>query len=80
MIVSSPILTPRVKESCVLALCACLRPRSPKSWFPGVWSGGNQAKLLIHQGRVYVGVDLLHSTAFSSLKAVYKRLELPFLV
>lgn len=46
----------------------------------GVELGSNQAKLLIHQGRIYVGVDLLHSIAFSSLEAVYIRLERPFLL
>ena len=46
----------------------------------GVEWGSNQAKRLIHQRCVYVGVDLLHSIAFSSLEAVYIRLEQPFLV
>lgn len=46
----------------------------------GVEMGSNQAKLLIHQGRIYVGVDLLRSIAFSSLEAVYIRLEWPYLV
>lgn len=39
-----------------------------------------QAKLLMHQGYIYVDVELLHSIAFSSLEAVYVRLKWPFLV
>lgn len=38
--------------------------------FPGCGVGEQPGKLLIHQGRIYVGVDLLHSIAFSSLEAV----------
>lgn len=64
--------------SCSVCMLEAEESQVLVSW--GVEWGSNHAKLLIPQGRIYVGVDLLHSIAFSSLEAVYRRLEWPFLV